>query len=112
MLKDDHLSLVYFAVDALDECEQGLSDLIQLISTSLTLSERVKWLVSSRPNVKLNNPHTIGKLLELDAQSLERPVNTYIDHKLLALNERDGYDKDTLAKVLSAIRQRAKNTFL
>jgi hypothetical protein len=47
-------------------------------------------------------------LLKLDAQSLERPVNAYINHKLLAL----GYDKDTLAELLSEICYRAKNTFL
>ena len=37
MLKDPGLSPVYFIVDALDECDQGLADLVQLISTSLTL---------------------------------------------------------------------------
>ena len=40
MLKDPQLSPVYLAVDALDECAQGRSDLIYLISTSLTLSRR------------------------------------------------------------------------
>jgi len=52
MLKDPYLSPVYFAVDALNECDQtkpGLEELIQLISISLTLSDKVKWLVSSRP---------------------------------------------------------------
>ncbi|PQE28651.1 vegetative incompatibility het-e-1 protein [Rutstroemia sp. NJR-2017a WRK4] len=112
MLKDPHLSLVYLAVDALDECEQGLSDLIQLISTSLSLSKRVKWLVSSRPSIKLNNPHTIGKLLELDTQNLKDPVNAYVRHKLLGLKGREGYNEDILGKVSCAIHQRAENTFL
>jgi hypothetical protein len=31
MLKDPSLSPVYFIVDALDVCDQGLADLIQLI---------------------------------------------------------------------------------
>ncbi|RYP38832.1 hypothetical protein DL768_010750 [Monosporascus sp. mg162] len=112
MLKDPQLSPVYFAVDALDEYEQGLSDLIHLISTSLTLSEKVKWLVSSRPTVKLKNSDVTGTLLELDAQTLERPVSVYIDYKLSALKGTDGYDEDILATVLTAIRKRAQNTFL
>ena len=119
MLKDPRLSPVYFVVDALDECDQtkpGLEELIQLISTSFTLSDKVKWLVSSRPVVsvhaKLKNRDTSKTLVELDAQSLEGPVNAYINHKLSTLKENDGYDEDTLAKVSNEIRQRAMNTFL
>lgn len=112
MVKDPRLSPVYFAVDALDECEQGQSDLIHLISTSLTLTEKVRWLVSSRPTVKLKNPDTTRMLLELDAQTLERPVSIYIDHKLATLRGRDGYDENTLAIISTTVRERAQNTFL
>ena len=119
MLKDPHLSPVYFAVDALDECDQtkpGLEELIQLISISLTLSDKVKWLVSSRPwvgaHAKLKNWDASRVIVELDAQNLERPVNAYIDHKLSTLKGKDGYDADTLAEVSNEIRQRARNTFL
>ncbi|KAK3364935.1 hypothetical protein B0T24DRAFT_683586 [Lasiosphaeria ovina] len=112
MARDPRLSPVYFAVDALDECGQGLSDPIQLISTSLTLSEKVRWSVSSRPTVKLNNPDTTRMLLELDAQTLERPVSVYIDHKLAAFRGRDGYDENTLAIIPTTIREGAKNTFV
>ena len=112
MLKDTDLSPVYFVVDALDECEQGLDNLIKLISVSLTLSDKVKWLVSSRPTVKLYTPDTAGSLVELDAQKLEDPVNAYIKHKLFTLKTRDGYDERVLAKVADKIRQQAQNTFL
>jgi hypothetical protein len=108
MLKDPSLSPVYFVVDALDECEEGREDLIQLISITLTLSDKVKWLVSSRPEVDLKSPATV----ELDTQSLERPVNAYINYKLFNLQGRDGYDTNTLAEVSGEIRQRARNTFL
>jgi hypothetical protein len=47
MLKDARPA--YFIVDALDECENGLEDLIKVISVSLTLSNKVRWLVTSRP---------------------------------------------------------------
>ncbi|KAH8800337.1 hypothetical protein F5884DRAFT_891236 [Xylogone sp. PMI_703] len=119
MLKDPQLSPVYFVVDALDECNKekpGVADLIKLISTSLTLTDRVKWMISSRPEVdlhsKLKDLEPSVSLLELDAQSLEGPVNAYIDHKLSTLEDRDGYDKDCLSQISIEIRHRALNTFL
>ena len=53
MLRDPRLSPVYFIVDALDECDDyddGLARLLPLISTSLKLSDKVRWLVSSQPS--------------------------------------------------------------
>lgn len=112
MLKDPDLFPVYFVIDALDECEHGLADLVKLISDSLTLSSRVKWIVSSRPTVKLNTPETERSLVELDAQKLQGPVNTYINHKLSALETRDGYSGSVLAQIKEEVCRRAENTFL
>ncbi|KAK4233119.1 vegetative incompatibility protein HET-E-1 [Achaetomium macrosporum] len=112
MLKDPQLSPMYFVIDALDECEQDLADLVRLIISSLALSDKVKWLVSSRPTVELKTPDTAGSLVELDAQKLEGPVNAYIDHKLSILKTREGYDDCVLARVAVEVRQRAENTFL
>jgi hypothetical protein len=115
MLSDPELSPMYFAVDALDECDQtkpGLEELIQLISTSLTFSDKVKWLVSSRPEVELKAPDTAGTLVELDAQSLADPVNAYINHKLSTLKGRKGYTDSVLAEVSNEVCRRAENTFL
>ncbi|KJZ68442.1 hypothetical protein HIM_12167 [Hirsutella minnesotensis 3608] len=95
MLKDPELSPVLFVVDALDECDRtnpGLNELIDLISVSISRTAKVKWIVSSRPEVavqaKLRNPVISKALIELDAQTLEAPVNAYIDHKLRALEGR------------------------
>ncbi|KAL1889912.1 hypothetical protein Sste5346_008639 [Sporothrix stenoceras] len=112
MLKDPHLLPAYFVVDALDECDQGLPELVKLISSSIALSDKVKWLVSSRPEVELENSDTVGSLVELDAQKLKDPVNAYIDHKLSTLRALPGYDKDTLAEVSDEMHRRAENTFL
>ena len=119
MLTDPELSPVYLIIDALDECDQtkpGLNELIELISTSLTLSSKVKWLVSSRPEVdigaKLKNPGT-SRIVELDAQNMEAPVNAYIDYKLSTLKTKPGYDDvSVLNAVSNEVRQRAGNTFL
>ncbi|KAK4232915.1 hypothetical protein C8A03DRAFT_39421, partial [Achaetomium macrosporum] len=124
MLRDPQLTPVYLAVDALDECAQGQpgrSDLIRLISTSLTLSRKVKWLLSSRPEVDLltelsdldtNSPDASKTLIELDPQRLADPVNGYIDHKFTILRRRKGYNDSVLAEVSREVRQRAENTFL
>ncbi|RYP44524.1 hypothetical protein DL768_009019 [Monosporascus sp. mg162] len=121
MLRDPRLSPVYLAVDALDECAHGRSDLIHLISTSLTLSQKVKWLLSGRPEVdvltELKDPGTDSSdasetFVELDTQRLAAPVNAYIDHKLTILKRRKGYNDSVLAEVSHEVRQRAGNTFL
>ncbi|CAK7210949.1 hypothetical protein SCUCBS95973_000965 [Sporothrix curviconia] len=88
-LRDPSLRPVYFIIDALDECEHGLPDFLSLISKSLTITDKVKWLVSSRPNVQLKN--TTQAVVELDTQKLETPVNAYIKHQLSRLDEEDGY---------------------
>ncbi|EAQ85429.1 hypothetical protein CHGG_09443 [Chaetomium globosum CBS 148.51] len=121
MLKDPKLFPVYLAVDALDECAQGRSDLFSLISTSLNLSQKVRWLLSSRPEVdllsELKDPGTISpdaskSLVELDTQRLEDPVNAFIHYKLNTLRHRQGYNDRVLAEVSREVRGRAKNTFL
>ncbi|KAL1908384.1 hypothetical protein Sste5344_005912 [Sporothrix stenoceras] len=112
MLKDPQLQPTYFVVDALDECDQELDEFVKLISSSIALSDKVKWLVSSRPEVKVEIPDTAEGLVELDAQKLKDPVNAYIDHKLSTLRALPGYDEDTLAEVTDEIHRRAENTFL
>ncbi|RHZ69153.1 hypothetical protein CDV55_102618 [Aspergillus turcosus] len=122
MLKDPCLSPVYFAIDALDECDRktpGLDQLLQLIDTSLALSSKVKWLLSSRPEVlvhagvkDLKNLHASRLPVNLDPGRLEGPVNAYIDHKLDSMKGKDGYDTDTLTNLSHEIRQRAMSTFL
>ncbi|KAL2142978.1 hypothetical protein VTI28DRAFT_500 [Corynascus sepedonium] len=121
MLEDPQLMPVYLAVDALDECTQGRSELIRLISTSLAFSPKVKWLLSSRPEVDLlaelrNQGTDISKtpkaLVELDTQRLAGPVDAYINHKLGALKPENGYSDRVLTDVAREVRQRAENTFL
>ncbi|KJZ70605.1 hypothetical protein HIM_09993 [Hirsutella minnesotensis 3608] len=124
MLNDPGMSPVLFVIDALDECDRtkpGLNELIQLISDSISRSDKVKWLVSSRPEIDVlaklktlnaDNRDISETLVELDAQRLADPVDAYIKHKLDTLRDRRGYDKSVLAEVSNEIRRRAMNTFL
>ena len=106
---------MYFIVDALDECEKGLKDLIRLISTSLSLSNNVRWLVSGHPEVdvlsKLKNSNGC-RIVHLKTPGLGGPVDAYIGHKLSTLGDRKGYTEEILANVSNQIRQRAEHIFL
>lgn len=124
MLNDPKMSPILFVVDALDECDRakpGLDELIHLILDSISCSDKVKWLLSSRPEISVlaRVKNSTGEtraisdiMVELDAQCLERPVDAYINHKLTMLSGRRGYDESILAKISNEIRQRAMNTFL
>ncbi|KAG6039890.1 hypothetical protein E4U41_001848 [Claviceps citrina] len=116
MLKDPALTPVCFVVDALDECDASVSDVIQLMFKSLRLSEKVRWLVSSRPALDLMMSAGPGEaVVELDAQRLQGPVHAYITYKLSELREtkRPGYEDESLLLELSnQVCERASNTFL
>ena len=115
---------VYFFIDALDECEQGLDSLINLISTSLTPENKVRWLVSSRPEVdiltklkklKKKHPAIIETLDELDIRSQKDRVEKYIKYKLAGLKDSDinnTYNDEILATVAKEVCKRAQNNFL
>ena len=123
MLKDPQLSLVYFVVDALDECDEGdeKAKLLSLISESLKLSDKVRWLVSSRPDLDVlallkerntKSPHAAGTPLELNDQSQEGPVGAYIKYKLSALEGREGYSADILTALSKEILKWEEKIFL
>lgn len=119
MIKDPNMPPVYFAIDALDECDEaepGLNQLLNVISNSLKVSDKVRWLLSSRPHVgdrfKRSNPSLVKNMVELDAQVLGPPVKAYIDYKLNDLKEQKEYDDATVDELSKILHQGAGNTFL
>ncbi|KAI1130859.1 hypothetical protein F5Y10DRAFT_288580 [Nemania abortiva] len=116
MLRDPYLLPVYFIIDALDECDQELS-LLRLISKSLELSDKVRWLVSTRSDVAtrvhmLDNPHISRAVVKLDADRLGAPVNNYIEYKLGTLKRLKGYTEEDEEEILNIVRRKAEKTFL
>ena len=91
MLDDPRLTEVYLVVDALDECDSGLLELLDLIiQTAFMSSSQVKWLVSSRnqPNIEERLTIKDSKVelsLELNAECVSEAVVAYIDHKVSEL---------------------------
>lgn len=112
MLQDVKFSPAYLIVDALDECSERLDRLFKLISDSLSVTTKVKWLVSGRPEVDISMIGCSDTLVELDAERLLQPVTAYIDYKLSDLSRIDGYTPEVLIKISNEIQRRAQNTFL
>ncbi|KAJ5240664.1 uncharacterized protein N7469_002255 [Penicillium citrinum] len=101
MLKDENLSPVYLAWDALDECapgKPGVNNLLEVISEKVEVNKRL-----GRNN---------GSVVELDVQNHVEPVNAYIAHKLSELQQNLLYKQEDIAGMEAEIRERAQNTYL
>ncbi|EDN92127.1 hypothetical protein SS1G_07989 [Sclerotinia sclerotiorum 1980 UF-70] len=79
ILHDKNLKPTILIIDALDECQKDLPQLLRLIVSGLSISSRVKWLVSSRnwPEIEeqLQQAEQGTRLsLELNAESVSAAV--------------------------------------
>jgi hypothetical protein len=116
MLHDPGLRGAYVIIDALDECETGLLQLLDFIVKNASTSRHVKWLVSSR------NTHNIeGRLrlddtrmrlsLELNARHVSYAVDIYIDYKISQLASLK-CDRKLQEEVRDRVHLKANGTFL
>ena len=118
ILHDPCLTRVYLVVDALDECESGLSQVLDLIVRNTSISSsRVKWLVSSRNRhdieIRLRVVDSRVELsLESNAERVSGVVHAYINHKISELARKKGYDPEFQSQVSKELHQKANKTFL
>ena len=117
MLHDSSLARDYLMVDALDECDSELSQLLDLIihNTSEPAS-RVKWLVSRRSQSNIEMRLGPDKLrskisLELNSGHISRAVNAFIDFKVSEL-ARNRYTSQLHEEVRVYLHENAEDTFL
>jgi NACHT domain len=117
MLQDPRLTTTYLVVDAIDECEVGLPELLDLVVlTGSVRSPRVKWIVSSRKRYdieqKLGLDNSYTRLsLELNAKHISRAVDVYIDHKISQLISLQ-HDQALQEQIRDQMRQKSNGTFL
>lgn len=112
MLQDAEFQSTIFIVDALNECSHMQLSLINIISQSATWSEKVRWLVSSRPNTELSARFPNSELV-LDVDNLRDPVDAYIHHQVSILEKEDnGYSKEVTDAIASSVSENAANTYL
>lgn len=117
ILKDESLSTVYLIIDALDECDDDIFQLLDLIIyKGAQLGSRVKWLVTSRnePRIKelLEGSGLPRTSLELNSSHVLKAVNTFIDKKVAELAHRKGYDTTYQHHIEKILRDKAEGTFL
>ena len=114
ILQDPKLRQVCIVVDALDECVDGLPQLLNLI-VQTSRSTCVKWLVSSRnwPLIEEQLCNVAQRLsLEVNAESVTAAVDIYIAHKVSELVQRKGYRENTAEEVRRYLSSKADGTFL
>jgi hypothetical protein len=118
MVSDPRLSRAYILVDALDECDTGLRQLLDLITGGDCKSmPKVKWLVASRNKPEIEErlrPDTLRlKIsLELNSVHISHAVNSFISFKVQQLAARKGYNTILQQEVESVLREKAGDTFL
>ncbi|KAH7117476.1 hypothetical protein EDB81DRAFT_892342 [Dactylonectria macrodidyma] len=96
MLCDRRAKGCYMVIDALDECETGLPQLLHFIVRGASEFAHIKWIVLS---------------LELNAQHVTQAINTFIDYKISELVSLKG-DKTLRDKVRHEMQRKADGTFL
>jgi len=115
ILQDPSLKKSIFIIDALDECTTNLPELLKFIADMVSLSPRVKWIVSSRnwSNIAQSLQNT-GQVvnLELNEESVSAAVEIYIRNKVTELERDKGYNRKTRDDVQDHLISNANSTFL
>lgn len=117
ILQDPALRTTYLIIDALDECVTDLTRVLSLVAQMSFVSSRVKWIVSSRNWLQIEEQ--LGMVtqnarlsLELNAESVANAVGAYIDHQVLHLSQLKQYDRKTETVVRDYLSSNANGTFL
>ncbi|KAN0078645.1 Pfs, NACHT and WD domain protein [Elaphomyces granulatus] len=117
MVQDPKLTATYLVVDALDECEVGLPQLLDLITWTVSTQPCcIKWIVSSRNRydieqcLGIDDSHT-RLSLELNADHISHAVDVYVDHKVSQLVSLRN-DKALQEQVRDQMHQKSDGTFL
>ena len=117
MLRDPDIPPIYLLVDALDECDADIHEVLEwILRDESVLSRKIHWLITSR-----NEPFFAGHLggdsrlhtsLEMNSEHVSRAVDTFIKVKVTDLARRKKYDEELQTFVTSYLRANANGTFL
>ncbi|KAL2818955.1 hypothetical protein BJX63DRAFT_429025 [Aspergillus granulosus] len=119
MIQDSTQATTYLLIDALDECETGLSDLLKLIArTKFISATRVKWIISSRNRDDIEQELEFGDketklILELNAHHIStgNAVAAYIDDRVSRLKALQ-HNGTLLEQVKEQLLQKSNGIFL
>jgi hypothetical protein len=117
MVQSSTSATITLLIDGLDECELGLPELLQFItSMKSTSTVQVKWVVSSRNRDDIEqalefHDRTNKLNLELNANHISDAVAVYINYRVSRLTalQKKGF---LLEQVKEQLRQKSDGTFL
>jgi WD40 repeat protein len=117
IISDPLLPTMYILIDALDECDTNLRELMQFISLASNSASRVRWVLSSRnwPLIQDGLANTNRKLrlsLELNGESIAAAVRSFIHCKVNQLATKHGYDAQVQETIIEYVSINAQDTFL
>lgn len=134
MLKDEQFAATCFIVDAIDECSmngdeaeavRGMNDLLSLISTTIALSDKVRWLVSldtAIAEARLDSMVEANRPLHLNLDScsdaLHPAVLKHVGFKVEGLlrttsdAQGDRYDQEFHDSVQQKLINKSRDNFL
>ncbi|EGX46242.1 hypothetical protein AOL_s00110g66 [Orbilia oligospora ATCC 24927] len=119
IFQDQIFEEFYFLVDALDECTDGLTELLNFVSRSLMLPEssKIKWFLTSRnrPDIeeRLDSKAFLRRIsLEENNTQITAAVNDYINEKITHLSKSKRYSAEVFDQIQKILQERAGNTFL
>ncbi|WYZ42067.1 hypothetical protein EsH8_V_000962 [Colletotrichum jinshuiense] len=116
VLQGPGVQTTYLAIDALDECDANLDQLLDLI-VKLSALPRVKLVVSSRNWLEIEDALAAATkktrlCLELNHTLISAAVGKYIQYKVNQLALSKGYDPKTKDAVQRHLATNANDTFL
>ena len=117
ILKDPSLSHVCLMIDALDECDNKIHELLEwIIGRSPELSPKIKWLITSRNEPafteQLGHGQQLHTSLELNSSHVTRAVAVFIDYKIKELAGLKFYNSKLQAFIRESLLEKAEGTFL
>ncbi|KAL9026075.1 MAG: hypothetical protein Q9196_005207 [Gyalolechia fulgens] len=117
ILKDPSLGNIYLMVDALDECDSMISELLEwIIRKESELSPKIKWLTTSRNEPafleRLGLGHQLHTSLELNSLHVARAVASFIDYKINELASLKSYTSELRVFLRESMLEKAEGTFL
>lgn len=116
-ISDPLLPTTYILIDALDECDTNLKELLQFISLASHSTSRVRWVLSSRnwPLIQDGLADTNRKLrlsLELNGDAIAAAVRSFIHCKVNQLAAKHSYNAKTQRAIVEYVSVNAQDTFL
>ncbi|KAK4205918.1 putative HET containing-domain vegetative incompatibility protein, partial [Rhypophila decipiens] len=116
MIQHPRSETVYLAVDALDECEDGLPGILSLVRETSLQDNRLKWILTSRnrvdieENLALENPGAKVSL-EVNSEAVSRAIETYIIHKVAEVSSLRSSPVQRTS-IQQKLLEKAEGTFL